>query len=239
MANCSTCRQTRQAFSDYKKATGKKYTFGSDSAALYEHNIFLYQSKDSEIAIFHRQSGSGCKSVFLEIANNMLREKGMKLDMELYVPLLSPDTDITPTKIQLQFVRQIESSDISENIHKRKKREVIQDLGFNLEVQENSSIKNIIRNMQMGKINQNAAFAKILSVCPNGGNYNDAEIMFRIGKRNQKVRWNDLESIMGNYDITVRLHEEFRRNKNFIQALTTLTDEYYDRIIAEENENAG
>ena len=92
-----------------KTNTDKKYNFGPDSAALYEHNVFMYQNGNSAIAIFHRQSGSGCKSVFLEVANDMLWEKGMKLDMELYLPLISPnDTSVIPTKIQLRYVRNIE-----------------------------------------------------------------------------------------------------------------------------------
>ncbi len=222
-----------------KTSTGKKYDFASDGAALYQHNIFIYENEDSAIAVFHRQSGSGCKSVFLEVANKMLKEKGIKLDMELYIPFLPTDTNITPTKLQLQYVRNIESTDIAENVHRRKKREVIQDLGLNLASQENRRIKDIICNLQMGKIDQKVAFARIKNECPNAENYNDAEIILRIGKRSQKVRWNDLDSVVGNYDITERLHKEFHQTKDFIKALTTLTDEYYDSIIAEENENAG
>lgn len=222
-----------------KTSNGKEYNFGSDSAALYEHNIFIYQTEDSAVAVFHRQSGSGCKSVFLEVANKMLKEKGIKLDMELYLPLLPANADITPTRIQLQYVRNIKSSDITENTHKRKRREVIQDLGINLESHENGRIKDIIRNMQMGKINQDTAFARIISECPNAENYNDAEIQLRIGKRYQKVRWNEFDSVMGNYDITEKLHKEFHRTGDFIKALTELTDAYYNSIIAEENENAG
>lgn len=177
-------------FKIIKTSTGKKYDFGSDSAALYEHNIFMYQSEDSAIAIFHRQSGSGCKSVFLEVANKMLREKGLKLEMELYMPLTSPDgNDISPTKIQLQYVRKVESTDISENIHKRKRREVIQELGLNLESYENNVIKRILQEMQKGRINRNVAFARIKNEYP-GTDYNDAKIFLRIGKRTHPVQWN-------------------------------------------------
>lgn len=222
-----------------KTSTGKKYDFGSDSAALYEHNVFMYQNGNSAIAIFHRQSGSGCKSVFLEVANDMLREKGMKLDMELYLPLISPnDTSVIPTKIQLRYVRNIESSDAAENIHKKKHPEVIQELGLNLESRENSKIKQILQELKFGKIKQDVAFARIKQECPNSEVYNDAEISIRIGKRCQKVRWNEFDSIMGNHDITVRLHEKFKVSHDFIGSLTQLSDEYYDSIVAEENGDA-
>lgn len=227
-------------FKIIKTSTGKKYDFGSDSAALYAHNIFVYESGASAIAIFHRQSGSGCKSVFLEVANKMLRAKGIKLDMELYIPLISPESsDITPTKIQLQYIRPVKSSDDAENIHKRKRPEVIQELGLNLESVENTFIKKILQDAQMGKIDRSVAFAKIKAECSNSDIYNDAEILLRVGKRHQKIRWNEFDSIMGSYDITDRLHRKFKSSGDFIGALTALSDEYYESIITEEDVNAG
>ncbi len=219
-----------------KASTGKEYSFGSDSAALYEHNIFMYQSGDSVIAIFHRQSGSGCKSVFLEVANKMLRIKGIRMNMEMYLPLLSADEDdIEPTRIQLKYVRNIESSDVAENIHKKRRPEIIQELGLNLESQENNTIKKVIQDMKIGKIPQDVAFAKIKEICPNADIYNDAEIILRIGKRKHKIRWNEFDSLLGNYDITTKLHAKFKSTNDFIGALSELTDEYYYSIVAEDS----
>lgn len=222
-----------------KTNTGKRYDFGSDSAALYEHNIFVYQEENSAVVIFHRQSGSGCKSVFLEVANKMLREKGIKLNMELYLPLISPDdVDITPTKIQLQFVRDVISTDIGENTRKRRKREVVKELGLNLASYENSAIKDILQSMQTGKIDRTVAFARIKNQCSDAKDYNDAKIFLRIGKRTCPVQWNEFDSIMGIYDITDQLYEKFKSSGDFIGALTELSDEYYNSIVAEENEDA-
>lgn len=222
-----------------KTKTGKKYDFGSDSAALYEHNIFVYQEESSAVVIFHRQSGSGCKSVFLEVANKMLRKKGIKLNMELYLPLISPDdVEITPTKIQLQFVRDVISTDISENTRKRKKREVVKELGLNLASYENNAIKDILKSLQTGKIDHTVAFTKIKNMCSDAEDYNDAKIFFRIGKRTCPVQWNEFDSIMGIYDITDHLHEKIKLSGDFIKALTELSDEYYNSILAEENEDA-
>ena len=223
-----------------KTTTGKKYDFGSDSAALYEHNIFVYQDEDSAILIFHRQSGSGCKSVFLEVANKMLRQKGIKLNMELYLPLVSPeDLDVIPTKIQLQFVRDSTSTDIAENTHKKKQREVVKELGLNLGSYENSAIKDILRSVQIGKIDRAVAFARIKAECPDAKDYNDAKIFFRVGKRICPVQWNEFDSIMGVYDITDRLHQRFRSSGDFIGELSAISDEYYKSIIKEEDVNAG
>lgn len=222
-----------------KRPTGKRYDFGSDSAALYEHNIFVYQDKNSAILIFHRQSGSGCKSVFLEVANKMLRPKGIKLNMELYLPLVSPESlDIIPTKIQLQFVRNPLSTDAGENTHRKKRREVVKELTLNLGASENSAIKDILRSVQTRKIDQTVALARIKGVCTDAEDYNDATVFFRVGKRIHPVQWNDFDSIMGVYDITDRLHARFKLSHNFIAELTTISDEYYKSIIKEEDVNA-
>lgn len=215
-------------------STGKKYNFETDSAALYEHNVFLYQNGDDLIAIFHRQNGSGCKSVFFEVANCMLKDRGIKLDMILYLPLLPADEEITPTRIQLQYIRDTTSSDDGENTHGTKKREIIQDLGLNLESKENHCFWQIIKNALLKKIDLNSAFVQIKDKCKDGEIYNDAEVQLRIGKRYQKVSWEELGTTIGEYDITESLHERYKSSNDFIQSLTELADEYYDSIVAEE-----
>ena len=226
-------------FKIIKTSNGKRYDYGADSAALYEHKIFVYESASETVIIFHRQNGSGCKSVFLEIANMMLREKGIKLDMELYVPLVpQEDSNITPTKIQLQYVKQEKSSDAAENIHRRKRPQVIQELTLNLKSAENNAVKRILDDVRLGKIDPDVAFMKITSSYTGSEIYNDAEISVRIGKRHQKIRWNEFDSIGGNYDITERLHKKFKSSGDFIGSLTALSDEYYESIIAEEDASA-
>ena len=51
-----------------KKNTGKKYDFGSDTAALYAYHIFCYENEDGMYMIFHRQNGSGYKQVLIGVA---------------------------------------------------------------------------------------------------------------------------------------------------------------------------
>lgn len=221
-----------------KTDTGKAYDYNSKSAALYEHNIFLYQDKPSLIAIFHRKNRSGCKSVFLEVANKILKKKGLRINMELYVPLCSlEDKNIVPTKIQLQYVRSEKTSDRAENIRKKRRPEIIQELGLNLESIENSPVRKIIEDFQMKKCKSDVAFAKIKESYPNSDIYNDAEIYLRIGKRRQKIRWDEFDSIMGNYDITEQLHRKFRESGDYIKALTEISDEYCRSILSEEKSN--
>lgn len=92
--------------------------------------------------------------------------------------------------------------------------------------------------MKLGKIDPDAAFVKIKSSYAGSEIYNDAEISVKIGKRHQKIRWNEFDSVIGNYDITEQLHKKFKLSGDFIGSLTVLSDEYYESIMAEEDTSA-
>lgn len=217
-----------------KKSSGKKYDFGSDSAALYEYHIFVYESEDGIYAIFHRQNGSGCKSVFLETANKAIKLEGLKLEMDLIVPMIDGIKDATATKITLQFTKQDKSSDVADNINGSRKKHIIRDLGLNLEASENKEVLGIFKKMQAGKIGQAEAFAQIKAEFKGSDDYNDAEVRLRVGSRHRTVQWNEFESIMGTYDISNALHEAFKISHDFVGELTKLVDEYYKDIIESE-----
>ena len=212
-----------------KRSTGKRYDFGSDAAALYNYHLFVYENENGIIAIFHRQNGSGCKSVFLETANNILKEKGIKLEMDLIVPLSDTTRDVTPTKITLQYIEENPSSDVADNLRKRKT--IIRDVGLNLEVRDNSKVASIMHNMQLGKISKEAAFVQIKEEVQSIGEFNDAEVRFKIGRRTRNVSWNEFENIVGIHDISEELHSAYKRTNNFVEELTKLSDRYYYEII--------
>ena len=184
-----------------KRSTGKRYDFGSDAAALYNYHLFVYENEDGIVAIFHRQNSSGCKSVFLETANNIHKEKGLKLEMDLIVPISDITKDVTPTKITLQYIEENASSDVADNL--RNKKTIIRDVGLNLEAHDNSIVAGIIHNMQLGKIR----------------------------RRTKNVSWNEFENIVGVHDISEELHSAYKRTNNFVGELTKLSDKYYNEII--------
>ncbi len=212
-----------------KRSNGKRYDFGADSAALYNYHLYVYEDKNGIVAIFHRQNGSGCKSVFLETANNLLKDKGLRLEMDLIVPLSDVTKDITPTKITLQYTEENASSDAADNL--KKKKTVIRDIGLNLEAQDNSIFAGILHNMQLGKISRDAAFAQIKKEVKSIGDFNDAEVKFKMGRRTRRVPWNEFENIVGVHDITEELHAAYKRTNKFVDELTKLSDRYYYDII--------
>lgn len=216
------------------KRSGKKYDFDSDSAALYEYHIFIYENENDLIAIFHRQNGSGCKSVFLETANKAIKIQGLKLEMDLIVPMIDGVNAAVPTKITLQFTKQDKSSDIADNINSSKKKHIIRDLGLNLEENENRKFLSIFQRMQSGQLDQAEAFALIKEEFKDSADYNDAEVRLKVGNRYRKVQWNEFESIMGTHDISEELYEAYKVSKDFDAELTKLANNYYEEIIESE-----
>ena len=53
------------------------------------------------------------------------------------------------------------------------------------------------------------------------------------------MQWNEFDSIMGIYDMTDQLHKKFKLSGDFIASLTKISNEYYERIMEEEDVNAG
>ena len=139
------------------------------------------------------------------------------------------EKNITPVKITLQCLRNDSSTDAADNI--KKKKTVIHDMGLNLEVIDNSPIAAIIKNMQLGKVSKEAAFAQIKELQGNSEDFNDAELKLKIGKRTRSVSWNDFENIVGIHDITEELHSAYAKSKNFVAELTMLSNKYYHDII--------
>jgi len=211
-----------------KQTTGRKYSFGADAAALYSYHIFVYEDDEGIIVVFHRQNSSGCKSVFLETANSILKTKGLKMEMDLIVPLSDETSEVTATKITLQYIEPGSSSDIADNL--RKKKKVIRDIGINLEAQKNSTFARIIRNMQLGKISKEVAFAQIKTELTNAEEFTDAEIQIKVGRRTKKLPWNEFEHIVGVHDISEELHAAYKNSNNFLEELTKISDRYYDEV---------
>ena len=217
-----------------QRGTNKKQNFTPDWAALYENHVFVYEDNDSLYIIFHRQNGSGCKSVFLETANKALRGKGLKLEMDLVIPISNGFEDATPTKITLQFLKENLSTDIADNINRPRKKSVIRDLGLNLEEIENGNVLRILKRLQAREIDQVNAFALIKAEINDADDYNDAEVKLRIGRGYRRVQWNEFDSIMGTYDITDKISVFTKSNEKFLQELSKLANDYYLEIVASE-----
>lgn len=216
-----------------KTSSKKRYDFGADSAALYDHHVFCYVGVDHIVMIFHRQNGSGCKSVFMETANKLLKEKGIKLEMDLVVPFKDELSEAEPLKITLQYTGNKPSSDIAESLQgSKRKKKSIRELGLNLESTENSRIRRWIDDFRLGKISKDVAFAKIKAEINDGTDYDAAEVRLKIGGHTRNYLWSEIENLYGYHDISDELHTLYRSTGDFNEALKQLANDYYRSIVS-------
>jgi len=194
-----------------------------------------------KMAMIETLTAYKCKFSYLKRNNPLIEEQreaiqseGLKLKMDLIVPMIDGIKDATATKITLQFTKQDKSSDVADNINGSRKKHIIRDLGLNLEASENKEVLGIFKKMQAGKIDQAEAFAQIKAEFKGSDDYNDAEVKLRVGSRHRTVQWNEFESIMGTYDISNALHEAFKISHDFVGELIKLANEYYKDIIESE-----
>jgi len=221
-----------------QKETNRKHRYKKDDVALYDYNVFFYENNGDIVALFHRKGTSGCKTVFLETANNALRKKGMRLNMKLLVPLDKYHNmqNATPSQVILNWVVPVEeSSDIADNLGARAKKKkpktrVIQNLSINLKAEESNPIKSTIENLMNGNIDEKVAMAEITTRYlgdDNRGKFNDAIVDLKIGNRIvSKFRFGEIESQIGAYDITDKLNPS-----DFVNSLVACADGYYNKIM--------
>ena len=60
------------------------------------------------------------------------------------------------------------------------------------------------------------------------------KLMFKIGNRRRKIKWNEFESMMGTYDISEKLYNAYSKSKDFVRELYISVDEYYNMITDSE-----
>ena len=195
-------------FTVYKENGSGPYHYGAGSASTYPHNIYLYEFPDSTYMICHRRGRSGCKTILTRVFNDVLKEKGIKLETSIIFPVTSDNLETyKPQKIILKY-KEKESADIADRLstHQRKNETIIRELRLNLGVSDNSAINKLLGDRIANRITKEAAFVEIKNVL-DFDKYNDAEVVFKIGKVKRAVQWDNLEELFEGKDITKELEE--------------------------------
>lgn len=212
----------------------KEYAFNKNWASTYAHNILVYEIDGNYYAVFHRHGGSGCKTIFLEASNEILKAIGLKmiLDWKPSVSKTDKVTDILPKNIKLKFEKDVSSEDIADHVSGKRKRKVltVKELTLDLRAKDNSLVREIIQNWKLKKLTKESAFKAIQQ--ETSDEYNEASITVKIGSTNKVVKWDDFENLFGGYDIT----EELRNMKDshaFEDALKKCADDYIHALLEE------
>lgn len=211
---------------------GKEYTFNEKWASTYPHNIFFYQIAGNYYAVFHRYGGSGCKTIFLDAANEILKSIGMKMILD-WKPSVSKNentSEIFPKSIKLKFEKEINSEDIADHFSGKRKKKVmtVKELILDLRAKDNNAVRETLQNWRLQKLTKESAFKAIQQ--ETSDDYNDASITVKMGSTSKVVKWDDFENLFGGYDITEQL-SQLKDTQSFIDALKSCSDDYIKALV--------
>lgn len=219
-------------FQVYKEGKKDPYQFGRDAASLYDNIMYVYEFADGNAyLICHRYGHSGCKTIFQSVSNEILKEKGMKLELDLILPPgLKDDTDFQARKIILTCSVPCNSTDIADHLGKGKTK-VIKTLTVDLLADQYSSAARTIENFKLKKMTKDATFLSLKREL-NADDYNGAKVSVRIGGCTRTIDWDTFENAFEGKDIT----EDIRRKSSlsFNDALSQCSDEYIAEIRSRE-----
>lgn len=207
----------------------KNYNFGNDWASTYPNNIFFYEKDDEFYCVFHRHGGSGCKTILLSVLNNILKKKGIKVEMNWMPPFAEKENaDYDIDGISLIYEEEI-PSDIADVPDKKKRKIKIKELTLNLK-QGNLKIRDILKRYRLKEITKEEAFSEI-SKEERADGYNNAMVIVNVGKTRKKVSWDDLEGLIDGFDITDKMMDS---SGNFIDKLKECSDDFLFTLIGDD-----
>ena len=203
--------------------SNKIYNFGADWASTYPHNIFLYEVNNEYYLVCHRNGGSGCKTVLCSALNKILKQKGIKVEMNWMPPIVQESTsNYDIDKITLIY-EENKSSDIADEPAKRQKKVQIKELTLSLKTGKFSKIDDLLHSYRAKEISKEETFRKIKNEV-NDEQYNNASLVVKIGKAKKKVAWDDVESLIDGFDITDKVSG--LKGQQFIDELKECSDNF-------------
>lgn len=210
------------------KDKNKIYNFGADWASTYPHNVFVYEINNEYYLVCHRNGGSGCKTIFNAALNQILKSKGLKVDMK-WMP---PTTEEVLSNYDIDKITLIyegnKSSDIADEPTKKRKKIQIKELTLSLKTGMFNGIDNILHKYRLKEISKEETFNQIKNEV-NDNQYNNAALVVKIGKAKKKVAWDDFENLIDGFDITEKVSG--LKGEAFINKLKACSDDFIFSLI--------
>lgn len=206
----------------------KAYDFNNDWVSTSPHRIFIYSINGEYYMVCHRNGGSGCKTVLNSVLNNILRKKGIKLEMN-WLPPLVDNSNLKYDIEKLTLICEEEkSSDIADELNKKKKHIAFKELTLNLGDGRFPFIRNVLNKYQVKEISREQAMDEIKKSV-NDLSYNNASVVVRFGQVKKKVCWNDLEGLFDGFDITDKVRG--LKGNDFVNTLKETSDDFLFSLI--------
>lgn len=210
----------------------QKHKYDSKWVAAHPRNIIFYEKDDEIYAAFHRIGGSGCKSVFRQVANELLNKEGLAIQMDLMISN-SQETDIkfipnSITLIKHEVVHQ--SSDITDqmNANSKKRKTISKRLTLSLRSGLNNVLTDAFRSLKLGLKSKEEVYTIIKENINDFDDYDILKLEVKLGNVTRVVDWNEIEKLIDGYDITDKMK---KMSGDELTKLIKCTDDYMFNIV--------
>ena len=211
----------------------QKQNYDDNWVATHPRNIIFYEKDGKTYAIFHRVGGSGCKSVFKQAANELLREEGLALQMDLMLSESGSENYLQYAPDSIILIKQEStnhSTDLADQLVEKKKykkttsKKLVLNLGYGF----NKTLGDALSKYRFKQQTKEETITIIKDSINDFDDYTDMKVELRIGNAKRIVDWNDIEKIVDGYDITETLKEMGGNSK---KNLLNCSDNYVFNVV--------
>lgn len=209
---------------------------GSEHSAVYTHNILFYFNKEKNVIIFHHYGQSGCKTAFQNTLNEFLAPKGMiaHLDVLMSNSMLSSTKKYIPEKVSLITTYSDKSSDKADNIGKKKRKKIEQEIIISLNAPRAKNIKQWFQNITTKEPTIDE-LKTVLIKDEFPSQFEDARLTLKFGKVRRSVSLSEFTGVIAEYDVTDQL-ELHADGTVRTESLHEIADEYALQFISSPQE---
>ena len=179
---------------------------GSKNSAIYSHSVFCYLKGEENVLIFHRYGQSGCKTAFQNTFNDFLSSQGLVCHLDVLVSdgMFEGHEKFHPEKLSLITTYEDVSSDPADNIGKKKRKKVEQEVIIALNAPKASNIVEYLRNITQ----KQPTISELKSVLIKDSftdKFDDAKLTLKFGQVRRKISLSEFSGLIAEYDITNEL----------------------------------
>ncbi len=219
--------KANENFTVVEHATNRVMVFdGTKNSAIYGHNVFCYQKGKSNVLIFHRHGQSGCKTAFQNTFNDFLEPQGLACHLDVMVSngMFEGHERYIPEKLSLLTTYSDISSDIADNIGKKKRKKIEQEVIISLNAPRAKNIVTFLYSLTQ-KHPSIDELKSILIKDEYTDKFDDAKLTLKFGQVRRKISLSEFSGLIAEYDITNDL-EYFADGSIKKESLYSLADQY-------------
>ena len=179
---------------------------GSKNSAIYSHSVFCYLKGEENVFVFHRYGQSGCKTAFLNTFNTFLASQGLVCHLDVLVSdgMFEGHEKFHPEKLSLITTYEDVSSDPADNMRKKKRKKIEQEVIIALNAPRAVNVVEYFRNI----VRKKPTITELKSVLIKDSytdQFDDAKLTLKFGQVRRKISLSEFAGLIAEYDITNEL----------------------------------